>query len=888
MASHVDNTVVERRLRPIYDSLDNGNNKKALQEAEKVLKKRPGNQCARVLKALALFRLGKESECQAIMDKVHSEVPCKDSTLQAMSICYIEMNQFEKICDIYKAALAVDPNNEEFLIHLFMAYVRLRDYIQQKQTAFALYKLKPRNPYLCWAIMSLIMQGTYEINNDLAKDVILPLAEKMVLKFIEQEELLTEQGVELYLMILRLQNKKEEMLKVFLGPLGVNLPYAGEKASVLLELGKYQEAAYEYKFLIIESVGMWKYYPNYIDAALTFQQPTECLNFFEELCKMGKKTRAPYLAKLELLKKTMNRKDYTFKLVDFMLEYFQEMCDKKCVVEDLRSYLTLLTPAEKEELINRITEIVGVTPDGYPNTAEQMQQHIHLEQLRRLCGYHHPPLADLNERERLVKRLYDLYKKGNELFSFADRLPTDFCLADSYILLVGHLLHQLWCETNEASYLYRAMNFLQNGLLSSPANFHIKLILQRIYLEAGLIVPAYHVFASLDIKHIQLDSLGFLSFSLLAPFGELVQASLALDTSIKFYTTNYKDSADHLTSAYKYGNFTKIPEFVDLREHLENSIQFTTITIDKMLLELSCCDSSKSLFSFLANMHIKPSEDRIKWNQLQDNRDLKVIRGWEPVDESGQDPTKESETFECILKLLQARHLILRILAATAESDPSSLLSVLSRNLETLDSIDIPCTLRKVNVDEKTNKSCGILVPLDAVERLKEAHYSEQLKTVAYFAKQLSWQPSHYKNLIEILRTTLCLQPLCLPTHNEPISFKNFLLRASTCSETLAIITAMCVAYSKRFRSVISNKKGKKNEIHENWKAIATFLTEKVQNLDEALTKLMKYPLQTGLENEDNLCVKIMKQGQASLAQSCKSLKSRSQLILKLLSCLKD
>lgn len=136
---HADNTVNERRLRPIYgtytcvdddrtpspsrtlspdclvttpelvtrlyndtryeaslwisDWLDNGNNKKALQEADKVLKKHPTNQCARVLKALALLRMGKENECQVIMDKVRSEVPCEDSTLQAMSICYREIHQ---------------------------------------------------------------------------------------------------------------------------------------------------------------------------------------------------------------------------------------------------------------------------------------------------------------------------------------------------------------------------------------------------------------------------------------------------------------------------------------------------------------------------------------------------------------------------------------------------------------------------------------------------------------------------------------------------------------------------------------------------------------------------------------------------------------------------
>ena len=66
-----ENSVAERRLRPIYDWLDNGNNKKALQEADKVLKKQPDFQCCRVLKCLALIRLGKESDAEIILNKVN-------------------------------------------------------------------------------------------------------------------------------------------------------------------------------------------------------------------------------------------------------------------------------------------------------------------------------------------------------------------------------------------------------------------------------------------------------------------------------------------------------------------------------------------------------------------------------------------------------------------------------------------------------------------------------------------------------------------------------------------------------------------------------------------------------------------------------------------------
>lgn len=171
------------------------------------MKKHPENQCARVLKALALLRLGKEDECQSIIDKVRSEVPCEDSTLQAMSICYRESHQridtfiltlitclfytysfllyfftADKISEVYEAASKADPNNEEILSHLFMSYVRLGDFKKQQQTALALYKLVPKNPYYFWAVMSIVMQAN-QVEEQQAKNIILSLAERMV-KFV--------------------------------------------------------------------------------------------------------------------------------------------------------------------------------------------------------------------------------------------------------------------------------------------------------------------------------------------------------------------------------------------------------------------------------------------------------------------------------------------------------------------------------------------------------------------------------------------------------------------------------------------------------------------------------------------------------------------------------
>lgn len=80
-------------LRFHLDHLDYGNNKKALQEADKVLKKYPTIQSARALKALVLMRLGREDESTVIVEKLAAEKPTDISTLQAMTYCYKDQEE---------------------------------------------------------------------------------------------------------------------------------------------------------------------------------------------------------------------------------------------------------------------------------------------------------------------------------------------------------------------------------------------------------------------------------------------------------------------------------------------------------------------------------------------------------------------------------------------------------------------------------------------------------------------------------------------------------------------------------------------------------------------------------------------------------------------------
>ena len=60
-----------------------------------MLKKQPDFQTCRVLKALALVRLGREEEANPILEAVLNESPTEDATLQAMTYAYKDLQQCE-------------------------------------------------------------------------------------------------------------------------------------------------------------------------------------------------------------------------------------------------------------------------------------------------------------------------------------------------------------------------------------------------------------------------------------------------------------------------------------------------------------------------------------------------------------------------------------------------------------------------------------------------------------------------------------------------------------------------------------------------------------------------------------------------------------------------
>uniref|UniRef100_A0A0K0D9Q5 TPR_REGION domain-containing protein n=1 Tax=Angiostrongylus cantonensis TaxID=6313 RepID=A0A0K0D9Q5_ANGCA len=164
--------------------------KKALQEADKVLKKHPVTVCAKVLKALALIRSDKIADGFEIINTL--DVPgahFDDGTLQAFVHCFKEAGCPDRITTLYQRAVAVSPS-EQNLTHLFMAHVRNRSFKNQQLVAMRLFKEFNNTPYFFWGVMSIVMQA--HSDPEMGEKMFYPLAERMLANHVELHAMVYE------------------------------------------------------------------------------------------------------------------------------------------------------------------------------------------------------------------------------------------------------------------------------------------------------------------------------------------------------------------------------------------------------------------------------------------------------------------------------------------------------------------------------------------------------------------------------------------------------------------------------------------------------------------------------------------------------------------------
>ncbi|CAI8015184.1 N-alpha-acetyltransferase 25, NatB auxiliary subunit, partial [Geodia barretti] len=120
--------------------------------------------------------------------------------------------------------------------------------------------------------MSIVMQAHKSTDGSLANSMFLPLAEKLMEKYVAEKKLDVEEEVKLYLMVLEKQGKPEKRLEVVQGPLGKLIRKREERNRLELEchlsLQRWDDAVRLLTAMLRENPDHWKDIEVYISCQI--------------------------------------------------------------------------------------------------------------------------------------------------------------------------------------------------------------------------------------------------------------------------------------------------------------------------------------------------------------------------------------------------------------------------------------------------------------------------------------------------------------------------------------------------------------------------------------------------------------------------------------------
>ncbi|XDV54833.1 hypothetical protein PO909_023036 [Leuciscus waleckii] len=449
-----------------------------------------------------------------------------------------------------------------------------------------------------------------------------------------------------------------------------------------------------------------------------------------EDAKESKHLRGPYLACLELIRRLRERScpevQQLGEPLELMFQFFVKFGDKPSCITDLKIFLDLLAPDQhvqvsarcalcsmfdsvfvlhvllcrsrtkrsnhvpithwkskvrSNKFINRLMEAVPLLAPGedgfaFPGDTRALQRHLCVTQLSRCLGLQHALNTD--GKLGLIKELKAHYRHGLQFGKSC--LKTELQFSDMYCLMAAHVYIDLWLETGDQNTLWQSMGMLEEGLSHSSSNAQFKLLLLLLYCRLGAFEPVVDLYSSLDAKHVQHDTIGYLLTRYAESLGQFAAASQSCNFSLRIKLSVlssfpharaaavclFLQTSEYIIQAYKYGAFEKIPEFIAFRNRLNHSLHFAQVRTERMLLDLFLeADISSPLEESVKSMSLCPEEDDIPWDNFRDNRDLTVLVAWNPKDRQLNEEHKQ-RSLEDETLWLRLRSLTLRLIGCVS------------------------------------------------------------------------------------------------------------------------------------------------------------------------------------------------------------------------------
>jgi N-terminal acetyltransferase B complex non-catalytic subunit len=794
--------VIERKLRPVYDALDNGQNKKVIQMAEKILKKTPSLYCAKALQAIALVRLGRNDDSYKVINDIISSRPGDSATLQAVYMYCRELGDYKKLVELYEAVVISYPSNEEILTHHFMSYIRVNDYQKQQKAAVQLVKAFPKSgPYYCWRVMSLVLQAHQLSTDEDQKKMCLSLAERLMEKYISENKVESEAEVRLYVTILQSLDEPTKILSRVLNNDALrNKVRSPEEVldhelKCLNSLGYYDELAEKLALLISKDSDQWNYIKMYITAQIERSKActvdeggtsgshsplVEMKALLDGLVakekeKSSRHFRSPYLSHLEAIRQLKENKiDYShYDTLHNLLElYFTLFASKNCCYDDLYLYIDLLTKDDQIKLLQVLSLSCDKDPVDFNCDDSQISfnvsklyRDISLLKLQRHCGLHQ--CLTVEGKRLLVKDLLQKFQGGLALGQSLSKTVNQH--SDFYAILACHLWIEIYQETNDPAELWGCVVMLEGARKVSCSNPQLQLLLVKLYGYLNMVDPIISLYNTLSVKHVQVDSLGYITNRYVQATGGFRFAKQMFEISLKFYISCNKETSDYIINAYKNGMFHKILEIINLRDRICNSYGFYILGVESMIqdfmYEVNSLDSAKNFFlkeKFGSYLPITIDDIENFPNNLWDNRDMSVMEDWSPPDQRLTE--KETNlTFQLDILWVKIRLLVMCTLKELVGVATTPTTNGVVKKLKSLESLLTEAETHE-GINFWKNKKCPLLPiqapPTPLLFLFVDHGYSTLLRRLVHMLIQILTSHDHHvmtlvNELIDLLKGSM-------------------------------------------------------------------------------------------------------------------------------------
>ncbi|KAI9593629.1 N-acetyltransferase B complex non catalytic subunit-domain-containing protein [Syncephalis fuscata] len=601
---------MERRIGLIYDAIDEHNYKLAVQHCNKLLKKYPAALQVMALKALALCRAGKTNESLEQCTLVRAEMPTDPAIMQPVSMVYRALGLHDDNATFYEAAFKAQPHSEEMANYYFMALARGDSFKAQHQLAIRMHKTFKSNKYLFWAVNCMLLQSKNA--SDTEKKLLLTLAERMMVKAAEDNKIVQFEELLLYASVLMAQNKHEVALGVLSGDLAGKfndpLQLNSLRIPLMTTLEQWEDLNKFCVKQLQEGSSDWSIYSTYVDTLRRIKKDeakAEAELFINEQIKLAKTPeRSSYLVLVELQNNNGNNIDYSA-LKAAIVTYFKIFGSKPSCYADLSKYIGSWPEAMVKSLSGELQSVV----DTFEGDSRAIAQSNAFSLIYRATS-----VTALTSPTELATAAMEKLKQH-----FNNGTPS----SNGLVYLASAKLVEAFRQSNNTAYLAALAVVLEAAREKDNLNFQYSLILCRVYSLLGCGARAVELYETLNIKHVQHDTLSYLMTDTLFDLGLWEEAEQLLESSASIYNSNIFETPEMIAQAYKHATFSQIENFIEFRDRLSNSLQREVIRQEQYRIELlKAAKSLPTLITFLSSLnleHIDYTDNRL--SQLSDNRD---------------------------------------------------------------------------------------------------------------------------------------------------------------------------------------------------------------------------------------------------------------------------